>query len=66
MQLLARLWIYVYLSHIQHYYLQQHVLFKLMSNESIIVHKMPVCSHSSVDTHTDSTTLLVTPLIDLE
>ena len=40
------------ISHIQHY-LQQHVLFKL--NASIIeVHKMSICSHSSVDTHTGS------------
>ena len=54
MQLLALLWIYVY--HIQHYYLQQHVLFKLI----IEVHKMPLCSHSSVDTHSNSVENIIT------
>ena len=53
--LLSWLWIYIYLSHIQHHYLEQHTLFKLnlMHLAIIEVHKMPVCSHSSVDTHAD-------------
>lgn len=42
---------YMQYLHIQHYYLQHHILF----NASIIqVYNMPICSLSSADTHISS------------
>ena len=47
----------VFIAHTALNYLQQHVLF----NASITqVHKMAICSHSSVDAHTGSVENIIT------
>ena len=54
MQLLALLWIAICIF-VSHTYSTLHLLIftKICTIKLIEVHKMPVCSHSSIDTHTD-------------